>query len=181
MREKLIIISDLWGKEKSEWLINYTRILEPKFDIVFYDSCELGQIDKSNYTQENLHNQFINGGIEKAVERLLEYEKLKINILAFSIGGTIAWNFGLKRDNINSLLCISSTRLRKEIKKPKGKLKLLFGENDEFKPKADWFKNMNLDHIILSGKGHQVYRELEFAERLSENLIKNKTTPQQWL
>lgn len=65
MKERIIIISDLWGRKKSEWLINYTQILETEFDIMFYDSCELGQIDVAIYTQENLHKQFIGGGIEK--------------------------------------------------------------------------------------------------------------------
>ena len=26
MKERLIIISDLWGEEKSEWLINYVAL-----------------------------------------------------------------------------------------------------------------------------------------------------------
>ena len=61
MKERLIIISDLWGREKAEWLINYTEILETKFDLFFYDSCEIGEVDKSNYIQDNLHNQFFRG------------------------------------------------------------------------------------------------------------------------
>ena len=172
MKERIIIISDLWGREKSEWLINYTRILETKFDILFYDSCELGQIDVANYTQENLHKQFISGGIEKAIDKLVESEKQKVNILAFSIGGTIAWNFGLKTDNIKSLVCVSSTRLKNETERPKGNLELYFGENDEYKPTVEWFENMELEYEILSDKGHQVYCETQFAEHISEKIIK---------
>ncbi|WP_437396937.1 alpha/beta hydrolase [Flagellimonas lutimaris] len=176
MKERLIIISDLWGREKSEWLINYTRILKSKFNIEFYDSCELGQIDISNYNQENLHKQFISGGIEIAVDKLIEREKHKVNILAFSIGGTIAWNFGLKSDNINSLVWVSSTRLRNETETPEGNLKLYFGENDDYKPTVEWFENMNLEYEFLSNKGHEVYCEPQFAEQLSKKII--KTTPQ---
>lgn len=172
MKERLIIISDLWGREKSKWLIYYTQILEKKFNILIYDSCELGQVDISNYTQENLHKQFISGGIEKAIDKLVESEKHKVHILAFSIGGTIAWNYGLKSDNIKSLVCVSSTRLRNETKKPKGDLELYFGENDEYKPTAEWFESIKLEYEILSDKGHQVYCETQFAEQLSEKIIK---------
>lgn len=175
MKERLIIISDLWGIEKSKWLTNYTCILETRFDIEFYDSCEIGQIDKSNYTQESLHSQFINGGIEKAVNRLVECEKQKVNILAFSIGGTIAWNFGLKSENVNSLVCVSSTRLRNESKRPEGFVRLYFGRNDENKPNEEWFESMNIEYYILTEKGHQVYCESQFAEQLSNIII--KTTP----
>ena len=175
MNERLIIISDLWGREKSEWLVNYTRVLEAKFDIEFYDSCELGEIDKTEYTQANLHKQFVESGIEKAVSKLIDIEKYPINILAFSIGGTIAWKYGIRTGKITSLVCVSSTRLRKETEKPSGRLKLFFGENDKFKPETEWLENMELDYQVLSHKGHEVYSEREFAEQLSE--IITKMTP----
>ena len=176
MKERLIIISDLWGRGKSGWLTNYTRILEPEFDVLFYDSCELGQIDLSNYTQENLHKQFISGGIERAIDKLIESEKHKLNILAFSIGGTIAWKYGLKTDNIKSLVCVSSTRLRYETERPKGNLELYFGQNDEYKPPVEWFEKMKLEYEILSEKGHQFYCETQFAEHLSKKIIRRHIT-----
>lgn len=172
MKERLIIISDLWGREKSEWVINYTRILETKFNIVFYDSCELGQTDVLNYSQEILHKQFINGGIEKAIDKLIEKENHKVNILAFSIGGTLAWKFRLRSDNIKSLVCVSSTRLRNETERPIGNLELYFGKNDEYKPSVEWFENMRLEYEIIPDKGHQFYCETQFAEELSEKILK---------
>ncbi len=172
MKEKLIIISDLWGTEKSEWVINYTQILKAKFEIKFYDSCELGKIDKSVYNQDHLHKQFINGGIKTAVDKLLELEKHPINILAFSIGGTIAWKFGIKHKKIKTLTCVSSTRLRKETQRPNGRLQLYFGEKDEFKPKNEWFDNMKLEYEILPNKKHLVYSEPKFAVQLSKKIIK---------
>lgn len=177
MKERLIIISDLWGKEKAEWLTNYTEILKTKFDLKFYDSCEIGKVDKSNYVQDSLHNQFVNGGIELAVEKLIEQEKNPVNILAFSIGGVIAWNFGLKTDNIKSLLCISSTRLRKETRRPKGRITLYFGENDEYQPSPEWIEYMQVAFNVLPNKSHQVYREMKLAKDLSDKIL--KTTPQQ--
>lgn len=173
MKKRLIILSDLWGREKSEWIINYTQILENYFDIVYYDSCELGEIDKSKYTANNLHNQFINGGIEKAVERLSEIEKEKVNILAFSIGGTIAWKYGIKTDNIDALICVSSTRLRYEKSKPKGRLKLYLGSKDGHIPGKRWFENMQPNYEILTEQKHIFYAQPVFAEQISKYINEN--------
>ncbi|MBD0404515.1 alpha/beta hydrolase [Flammeovirga sp. EKP202] len=172
MKDRLIILSDLWGKEKADWLTDYTRFLEPEFDVVFYDTCTIGQVDKSDYSQDHLHQQFLNGGIDLAVEYLVEKEQTPIDILAFSIGGAIAWKFGLKTGNIKSLTSISSTRLRKETKRPKGKIELYFGEKDEHRPSIEWMENMQLEFTILPNKSHEIYREAEFARNLSKKISK---------
>jgi len=98
-------------------------------------------------------------------------EKEKVIILAFSIGGTIAWNFGIKSNNISLLFCVSSTRLRKETKKPNGDLALFFGENDEFKPSLKWLDSLKLKYSLLAGKNHLIYSEPEFAKQLSKKII----------
>lgn len=95
-----------------------------------------------------------------------------MHILAFSIGGTIAWNFGLKSNNIESLICVSSTRLRNETERPLGDIELYFWENDEYKPSAEWLETMKLKFEVFADKGHTVYCETEFAEKLSEKIIK---------
>ena len=77
-KQRLLILSDLWGKEKSDWITYYTSILVNHFELEYYDSCDLGTINKSDYSEENLHNQFINGGIEKAVVQLVKKEKVSL-------------------------------------------------------------------------------------------------------
>lgn len=176
MNKRLVILSDLWGIEKSEWLVNYTRILETTFDIVYYDSCELGEVDKSVYTQDNLHKQFVQKGIEKAVEKLIELEKNPVYILAFSIGGTIAWRFGIKSHSITSLNCVSSTRLRYETKVPSGNISLYFGKNDAFKPTTVWLDDMATNYQIVPDKDHLMYNEPEFAKQLSQKIIRSYQT-----
>lgn len=171
MKKRLIILSDLWGREKSEWVNNYIEILKNEFDIEYYDCCELGGIDKSGYSEAEIHKQFVNGGIERAVEKLITCESDKVNILAFSVGGTIAWKFGLESDKIDSLTCVSSTRLRYETIKPNGNITLYFGGNDAFKPELKWLKSMDLIDHILQDKGHEVYRESNFAEQLSLGIL----------
>jgi len=53
--EKLIILSDLWGSLKSDWLPHYTEILEKHFEIEYYDCRELGEIDLKECTEEKIH------------------------------------------------------------------------------------------------------------------------------
>lgn len=178
MKHRLIILPDLWGKRKSTWLSEYTKPLSQHFDVVFYDCCELGKIDTSNYTQENLHQQFVSGGIERAVNKLLNLEKDSVNILAFSISGTIAWKFGLSGGQINSLTCVSSTRLRYETEVPNGKIKLHFGTDDEFKPDVTWFSRTNVDHELVPNKAHEMYTEAEYARSLSATLLKETSNVQ---
>jgi pimeloyl-ACP methyl ester carboxylesterase len=168
----LFILSDLWGKEKSDWISTYTELLEIKFDIQYFDCCELGEIDKNHYTEENLHNQFLNEGIEKAVDNLLKFEKSKIDVLAFSIGGTIAWKAALKGLNIGSLFAVSSTRLRYENEIPTCKLKLYYGETDSNKPSEDWFEKLSIDFEIIKYKEHSFYKEITFIQLLCSEILK---------
>lgn len=172
MKPRLIILSDLWGKEKSDWVSGYMELLKDKFEIQYYDCCELGEIDKTNYSEENLHHQFINGGIEKAVANLLKTEKNQVDILAFSIGGTIAWKAALKKLNVRSLLAVSSTRLRYENKIPSRTIKLYYGENDSHKPSPDWFEKQSIHFEIIKNKQHDFYIEKECTTLICNEILK---------
>ncbi|TAJ11307.1 alpha/beta hydrolase [Marinilabiliaceae bacterium JC017] len=176
MKPPLILLSDLWGNEKSDWLNYYQELLEPVFDLKYYDCCELGKIDKKSLNEEIIHSQFINGGIERASEKLLELEKDKVDIIAFSIGGTIAWKAGLKGLKINNLYAISSTRLRYETNKPNCTIKLHFGGKDLFKPDSTWFKNMKVPYEIKENGEHQIYREKEFSRKVCDEIITHYNT-----
>lgn len=171
VKPRLIILSDLWGKEKSDWVSNYIELLEGTFEIQYYDCCELGAIDKINYTEENLHSQFINGGIEKAVEQLLKKENNQINVLAFSIGGTIAWKAALKGLNVSQLYCISSTRLRLETEVPNCKIQLYFGEQDLNRPNSKWFTDFKISFHIFENQSHNLYFEQNNAIVICNDIL----------
>lgn len=171
MKNRLIILSDLWGVRKSAWLNNYTNILNDRFDIQYYDSCILGEIDISDYNGENLHQQFVNGGIEIAVDNMMKLEKDPIDVFAFSIGGVIAWKFGIRSDNLKTLTCVSSTRLRKEIKRPKGRVDLYYGNEDDYKPSQEWLDDMNVHYEIILNRGHDLYTDTEFSGRICRSII----------
>ena len=148
MKNKLIILSDLWGEKKEDWWHFYLDALNPYFEITFYDCAKLAQVDVAPNEKKN-HEQFVNGGIDKAVQKLIDLEKEKTTILAFSVGGVIAWKYGLQTSNVNSLYAVSSTRLRKEIAKPNANIYLWYGANDLFKPKQEWFDGINIKPNIL--------------------------------
>lgn len=172
-KQRLILISDLWGNNNSDWIIFYTSILENHFDLQFYDARDLAEID-CRAEIENIHQQFVNGGIEKAVSNLLPKEKNSVNVLAFSIGGTIAWKVALAGLKVDNLFAISSTRLRYETQKPDGIIKLYYGENDVYKPDENWFSTMRIKPRIYQNEDHEFYRKKEIAEEICEMIIKSK-------
>lgn len=51
------------------------EFLKSHFEIVFYDCHKLAEIDLSDLSQEKIHQQFTNAGIERAVNALLDNEK----------------------------------------------------------------------------------------------------------
>lgn len=159
MKPKLLILSDLFGGENPEWVKLYTNVLESKFEIQYYDVLELSNIDASNLSEAEIHTQFLNGGIDKAVAKLLELELGKVMVLGFSIGGTIGWKASLLGLKTTCLFAVSSTRLRYETKSPNCLIKLYFGENDLNKPESQWFLNLNITNETLESCNHHLYLE----------------------
>ena len=168
-KPRLIILSDLWGAAVNDWVLYYTELLHD-FDIQYYDCRVLGNVDTLTQNQESIHQQFVTTGIDAAVDELLALEREEVNILAFSVGGVIAWKAGLKGLKINSFYAVSSTRLRHEILKPAGNLKVYFGEEDSFKPTKEWYEILNIDFEIIKNKDHKMYFEKDFAIRLCSEI-----------
>jgi hypothetical protein len=171
MKQRLIILSDLWGKYNAEWVKTYEEILKPFYEIQFYDCCELGEVNTSDFSEGKLHEQFINGGIETAVDQLIHLENSKVDVLAFSIGGTIAWKSALKGLVVGNLFAVSSTRLRYELEEPNCEIRLFFGEKDSNKPNEDWFNKSRIDYEIIQGKGHNMYSEYYFTKKICEAIL----------
>ena len=173
MKPKLIILTDLWGNINSEWIQFYVINLENKFEVKLYDCCEIAEIDSYNKTEKEIHSEFIEIGISKASQNLLKLEISEISILAFSVGGIIAWNSVKEGLNIINLKAISSTRLRNEISKPNCNLKLYYGENDDSKPKIEWFKNQKIEYEIIRNAEHNIYKDFDFTKKICQNINQN--------
>lgn len=156
-KPRLLLLSDLFGGNP-EWIQYCIEILEPKFDVQYYDVLKLAQINPSNDERE-IHNQFLSGGIEKAVNNLLNSEKGEVTVLGISIGGTIAWKACLEGLKATRLILVSSTRLRFETEIPNCEIKLYFGEKDLNKPDFKWFSDSKIIHCILKEENHQLYEK----------------------
>lgn len=174
MKMRLIILSDLWGIRKSEWTKSYLELLSSEFDILYYDCCELGNVDTSDFCESSLHSQFINGGIDRAVKRLIELETDRVDVLAFSIGGTIAWKAGLKGLNIRNFYSVSSTRLRHETQKPDCAIKLYYGDKDKFKPDVDWFERLKIPLDLITNGEHLMYADSDCSENICNDILNTR-------
>lgn len=167
MKPKLLILSDLWGAQKAIYLTYYLKLLQPKYDIEFLDCCKLGQINTSNFTQENLHQQFINGGIDLAVDNLVKNYRKEVDILAFSIGGTIAWKANLLGLKVRNFYAVSATRLRYETTKPTNNIALIYGDSDAYKPSQKWFENLAIaGYHIIDNEGHNLYQKPDIIQSI---------------
>lgn len=175
MKPRLLLLSDLWGIKNASWLKEYSALLSSAFEIKIYDVCMLGQVDMTYNEEVRIHKQFVSNGIKTAVKTLLQMETGKVKVLAFSIGGIIAWKAALRGLNIDHLYAISSTRLRYETQKPKGHIRLYFGENDIYQPDAGWVKNFEIPNKIYPNKKHEMYAEIDSIHKICADILKIKS------
>ncbi|MDL2141419.1 alpha/beta hydrolase [Flavobacterium tructae] len=157
LKPRLLILSDLFGGKDPEWIKIYSELLRSEFEIQYYDVLELADINSDDLIESDIHNQFLNGGIDCAVQKLLQLETEKIVVLGFSIGGTIAWKASLQGLNTTYLFAVSSTRLRYEAEVPNCGIKLYFGEEDPNRPNPQWFFDLNIRNEIIENHNHQLY------------------------
>ncbi|WP_281634723.1 alpha/beta hydrolase [Flavobacterium luteolum] len=169
MKSRLLILSDLFGGNP-EWIQTYIETLGLRFDVQYYDVLKLAQIDSSSDEKE-IHNQFLNGGIEKAVNNLLDLESGNASVLGFSIGGTIAWKACLRGLKVTELVAVSSTRLRFENEVPNCKIKLYFGKRDSNIPKYEWFSELGISNLIFENQDHLLYQEKENAFLICDDFL----------
>jgi hypothetical protein len=169
VKPRLLLLSDLFGGNP-EWTKCYAEILNSKFDVQYYDVLKLANINSSN-DEADIHNQFLNGGMDRAVERLLQLETKRVTVLGFSIGGTIAWKAALKGLTTDCLFAVSSTRLRYENELPECSIKLYFGEKDLNKPNLEWFLNLNVSYKSFDDQKHQLYLENNNAQLICDDIM----------
>lgn len=175
MAEKLVIVSDMWGAKKGLWITSYLGYLQQYFDITFYDSQQLANIDLVIQSEENVHNAFVNGGIDTAVSHLLKKEKESCYYLAFSTGGTIVWEAAKRGLPVKSLYNVSATRIRLKNDRPHVPFHLLYGEKDEFIPSEDWANRLGVDMEIIPNYGHTLYTDEKIIRKVCLDLLKEVT------
>ncbi|WP_209402083.1 hypothetical protein [Pseudozobellia sp. WGM2] len=175
MAERLVIVSDMWGAKKALWITSYLGYLQQYFDITFYDSQQLANLKLTVNSEENIHNAFVNGGIDTAVAHLLLKEKQPAHYLCFSMGGAIAWKAGVQGLPMKSLYTVSSTRIRSEEAKPDCPIDVIFGDNDMYRPKASWYEKLAIKPELISGFGHNMYTDDKIIQKVCLDLLDKVT------
>lgn len=171
MKKEIIIVTDIWGMRNADWIDQYALTLQRNYKVSILDSHKLGLIDASNLSEKVIHEQFVNGGIDKAVEQLIDQRPAVFAVIGFSIGGLIAWKACLQGLKVETLIALSSTRLRYEKEKPNCNLFLIYGQEDKFKPDENWFEVLNINHDIIMDQGHEVYKNSEIVPYLLQKAI----------
>lgn len=170
-KEKLIVLSDLWGFRDSPWLINYQAGLDDFYKLSYWDVCQIAGLPTTPTSQEERHQFFIHEGIDTVVAYCHQQIKEPVNILAFSIGGTIAWRAGLAGVPIKKLYAVSATRLRYETQCPPFPIQLIYGDQDEYRPDNSWLQFSKTNYSILKQTSHQVYKQKEYIPFLLANIL----------
>lgn len=173
MIKELTVLSDIWGAKDTQWFDHIRSIVSDKVPIEFCDSSELGKVEVRGHSEQEIHQQFLEFGIDNAVnELLLREQRTKISriYIGCSIGGLIAWKAALKGLKVDCLITISSTRLRYETQKPACKVVNYFGLSDIYRPQADWLnKQDNLTTKLLTG-GHEIYKNHSTLNKIFDDL-----------
>lgn len=172
--ERLVLLSDIRGGA-ADRTGHYIRLLEGHFDVISYDCCELGGVPKNGTSMENRHQQFVNGGIDRAVECMLQSETEVFGILGFSIGGTIAWKACLAGLRVRYLFAVSATRLRLETEKPDAEIDLFYGERDRFRPPGSWFHLLGISENRYKNEAHEFYLKGGIAAKICRRIVQVKS------
>ena len=175
MAQKLVIVSDMWGAKKGLWITSYLGYLQQYFDITFYDSQQLANLDLLVQSEENVHSAFVNGGIDTAVSHLLKKEKESCYYLAFSTGATIVWEAAKNGLPVKSFYSVSATRIRLKNERPNVPFQLVYGENDVFKPSDDWAVRLGIDMEVVSNYGHTLYSDEKIIQKVCLDLLQEVT------
>lgn len=172
MANRIIVLTDLKGqpalsKQELHLIIGASEVHK---SIERVDSRVLAEIPKSKWNKEEIHLAFIEGGIEMAVQNLNLLCKEKIDLIGYSIGGTIAWKTALSNENVDSIYAVSATRLRKELRKPDCRIRLLYGDQDLYTPGPNWCEELDLSPLVLTQARHEFYTQRKGQDLIQKDL-----------
>ncbi|PCI31957.1 MAG: hypothetical protein COB60_10240 [Flavobacteriaceae bacterium] len=170
-KKHLLIISDLWGFQNSDWLQAYLEQLSPYFEISIFDCYLHSEISPSLTSETEIHSYFIKKGMGICSEKLTKIITKQPCILAFSIGGTIAWKTVLKNNQFKTFFAVSATRLRLENKRPTGNISLFYGAEDNSRPTEAWFEQNNIPYTLFKEKKHNFYMKQDSSTSICSSLI----------
>ncbi|MEP0212853.1 MAG: hypothetical protein ABJD66_06550 [Cellulophaga sp.] len=170
--ERLVVLSDMWGPKKGMWITSYLAYLQQYYEIEYYDIQQLANVDLLKQTEKNIHTAFVEGGVDTAVSHLLKKETKPAHYLAFSMGGSIAWKANLKGLPMKSLYAVSATRVRKEVERVDGDVKMLFGSKDLYRPSTKWSETIGVELEVVENFGHEMYSDSQVIQKVCLDLLK---------
>ena len=171
MAERLVILSDLWGAKKGLWITSYLGYLQQYFDIVYYDTSQLADLDTGLPTAENLCAAFDNGGLERAVRNLMAKETTLSHYLAFCAGGTVAWHAAREGLPVKSLYAVSPLYLHRESDIPDCQVTLVFGEYMDDRPSKAWAGKLGAPMEIIPLFGREMYSDEKIIQKVCRDLL----------
>lgn len=171
MAERLVVLSDMWGARKGLWITSYLGYLQQYFDIVYYDSQQLADLEVVVHTRENLCKAFFDGGRETAIAQILRKETEPSHYLTFCAGGTIGWEAALKGLPMKSLYAVSPINLHLQDQKPDCPVNLLFGEYQEDKPDEAWAKELGVTMNVVPQFGNELYSDEKIIQKVCLSLL----------
>jgi hypothetical protein len=173
MANRLVILSDLWGSKKGLWITSYLGYLQQYFDIVYYDTQQLADLDVDFPTAANVCEAFDNGGLERGVRNLLAREKDAgpSHYLAFCAGGSIAWRAALEGLQAESIYAVSPLCLHREQQAPHSDVTLVFGEYGENRPSRDWALRLGVQMEVIPRFGQECYTDEKIIQKVCKDLL----------
>ncbi|NDV15552.1 hypothetical protein GO009_05880 [Muricauda sp. TY007] len=173
--EKLVIISDKWGSKKGLWIASYFGYLQQYYDIVYYDCQQLGNIDVSISSEENIDRAFKENGIKMAVSSLIKKETQPAHYLAFGMGATVIYKASLMGLPTKTITAISAIGIETEEQAAPTDVQLIYGECDKSKPGLKWAKSVGANLKIVPNFGHTLYSDEKIISEISLELLENVT------
>lgn len=133
---------------------------------------------------EALHHHLLTaGGMETAVEHLLALGGADVVGLGFSAGGTALWRAVARGMPLQTLVCVSSTRLRLETSRLPIPVHTFWGGADPNAPDEIWRGTVPTSSRVYQDRDHGFYQQTDgdAARRLQADIRKalglSKTPP----
>ncbi|PIF00805.1 MAG: hypothetical protein CR994_03905 [Maribacter sp.] len=172
MAEKLVVISDMWGAKKGAWATAYLVYLQQYFNLTYYDCQQLANIDAGIYcSDKDLKDAFVNGGIQTAIDQLMQKEKEPCHYLAFGLGGDVVWKASLQGLPMKSLYAVSTYGLYYGSQGTDIPITLVYGSLDANLPSKGKMGQLQMDIETILDFGHDLYAKDEIIKKIAKDLL----------
>lgn len=178
MAERLVILSDLWGSKKGLWITSYLGYLQQYFDITYYDTSQLADLEPVAPTAEALCGAFNQGGLERAVANLLSRENEPAHYLTFCAGSTVVWHAAKKGLPVKSLYAVSPMHMHREGDLPDFQVNLLYGEYMANRPSQNWALELGVPMEIVPKFGREMYSDEKIIQKVCKDLLEESLRKQ---